>query len=342
MESTAEEPMQAEASGDVSGDLNAPRSMSDAMNEGATSADSNNVHNHDAVEMTLKMDDSDMSINEKKEQQTNEHLQSLCVEKDLYITQLQKQLEDAKQSNTKLSQQAERASFLEKKLKQQQLESSRKENILIMRLTLKEQELQDCLAQIEALKQLRLPTNTQLESYLLDPTLNYMFEQMKKEVDSAKSRAEEMQSELNAWKFTTDSVTGKRLMSKCRQLHQENEELGKMISSGKIAKLEGGLAMSKKYSEELKKSQSEIEEVLMEMEEDMEGLQNTVYFLQQQLKEQKEKNTELEESLVKYRAELGEQQLQPAPDTACSQTETIESTELNGVDQNQISPVISQ
>ncbi len=115
------------------------------MNEGATSADSNNVHNHDAVEMTLKMDDSDMSINEKKEQQTNEHLQSLCVEKDLYITQLQKQLEDAKQSNTKLSQQAERASFLEKKLKQQQLESSRKENILIMRLTLKEQELQDCL-----------------------------------------------------------------------------------------------------------------------------------------------------------------------------------------------------
>ena len=121
--------------------------------------------------------------------------------------------------------------------------------------------------------------------------------------------------------------------------------MGKMISSGKIAKLEGGLAMSKKYSEELKKSQSEIEEVLMEMEEDMEGLQNTVYFLQQQLKEQKEKNTELEESLVKYRAELGElgeQQLQPAPDTACSQTETIESTELNGVEQNQISPVISQ
>lgn len=31
-----------------------------------------------------------------------------------------------------------------------------------------------------------------------------MFEQMKKEVDLAKSRAEEMQSELNAWKFTTD------------------------------------------------------------------------------------------------------------------------------------------
>ena len=52
------------------------------------------------------------------------------------------------------------------------------------------------------------------------------------------------------------SVTGKRLMAKCRQLHQENEELGKMISSGKIAKLEGGLAMHVKYSEDLKRSQS--------------------------------------------------------------------------------------
>jgi len=90
-------------------------------------------------------------------------------------------------------------------------------------------------------------------------------------------------------------------MAKCRQLHQENEELGKMISSGKIAKLEGGLAMHKKYSEDLKKSQSEIEEVLMVMEEDIEGFQNTVYYLQQQLKEYKEKNAELEKSLVKYR-----------------------------------------
>lgn len=52
------------------------------------------------------------------------------------------------------------------------------------------------------------------------------------------------------------SATGKRLMAKCRQLHQENEELGKMISSGKIAQLEGNLAMHTNYSEEVKKTQS--------------------------------------------------------------------------------------
>ena len=45
-------------------------------------------------------------------------------------------------------------------------------------------------------------------------------------------------------------------MAKCRFLYQENEELGKMIESGRIAKLEGELALHKNFSEELKKSQS--------------------------------------------------------------------------------------
>jgi pre-mRNA-splicing regulator WTAP len=45
-------------------------------------------------------------------------------------------------------------------------------------------------------------------------------------------------------------------MAKCRLLYQENEELGKVISSGRIAKLEGELALQKSFSDEIKKSQS--------------------------------------------------------------------------------------
>lgn len=52
------------------------------------------------------------------------------------------------------------------------------------------------------------------------------------------------------------SNTGKRLMAKCRLLYQENEELGKIISSGRMAKLEGDLALQKSFTEEMKKSQS--------------------------------------------------------------------------------------
>lgn len=40
-------------------------------------------------------------------------------------------------------------------------------------------------------------------------------------------------------------------MARCRQLHQENEDLGQMICSGKLAKLEGASAMYKTYSESL-------------------------------------------------------------------------------------------
>jgi hypothetical protein len=47
-------------------------------------------------------------------------------------------------------------------------------------------------------------------------------------------------------------------MAKCRLLYQENEELGRMINSGRLAKLEGDLALQKSFSEEVKKSQSGI------------------------------------------------------------------------------------
>ena len=45
-------------------------------------------------------------------------------------------------------------------------------------------------------------------------------------------------------------------MAKCKLLYQENEELGKMISSGRVAKLEAELALLKNFSQEMKKNQS--------------------------------------------------------------------------------------
>jgi len=53
----------------------------------------------------------------------------------------------------------------------------------------------------------------------------------------------------------SSSATGKRLMTKCRMLLQENQELGKQLSQGKIAQLEAEIALQKKYSQELKTSQ---------------------------------------------------------------------------------------
>lgn len=91
---------------------------------------------------------------------------------------------------------------------------------------------------------------------MLDPAINIIFQKLKVELQTTRARLEETQNELSAWKFTPDSTTGKRLMAKCRLLYQENEELGKMTSNGRLAKLEGDLALQKSFSEEVKKSQS--------------------------------------------------------------------------------------
>ena len=173
-------------------------------------------------------------------------------------------------------------------------ETSRREQMLVMRLTGKEQELQEMTAQIAELKASQAPSSAQLRQTLLDPAVNLVIQRLTKECDQQKKAAEEAQNELAAWKFTPDSATGKRLMAKCRQLYQENEDLGKMIASGRLAKLEGELALQKNLTEEMKKNQHEMDEFMAELDEDVEGMQSTIYYLQQQLREAKETISKLE------------------------------------------------
>ncbi|GFY57552.1 pre-mRNA-splicing regulator WTAP [Trichonephila inaurata madagascariensis] len=226
---------------------------------------------------------------EELEKMSKEQLQKCWNLQDQYIDLLENKLQSGSEHSELMSLRES-----EEKLKQQQLDASRRENILVMRLTTKEHEMQEFAGQIQELKQAQVPTIAQLRSAMLDPAVNLLFERMRKEVEALKARLEETQNELSAWKFTPDSNTGKRLMAKCRLLYQENEELGKIISSGRMAKLEGDLALQKSFSEEMKKSQSELDEFLLELDEDVEGMQSTIYYLQQQLREAKEQINQLQ------------------------------------------------
>ncbi|XP_013148296.1 PREDICTED: pre-mRNA-splicing regulator female-lethal(2)D isoform X2 [Papilio polytes] len=176
----------------------------------------------------------------------------------------------------------EKAKEIEDRSKQQYAESQHREKVLVRRLAAKEQEIQDYVSQINELKSSH--ASLQGRPTLLDPAVNVLILRLKQELTSTKARLEETQNELSAWKFTPDSNTGKKLMAKCRLLHQENEDLGRMTSSGRIAKLEGDLALQKSFSEEVKKSQSELDEFLQELDEDVEGMQSTVLFLQRELR----------------------------------------------------------
>ncbi|XP_068088131.1 pre-mRNA-splicing regulator WTAP [Hyperolius riggenbachi] len=183
----------------------------------------------------------------------------------------------------------------EEKLKQQQQESARRENILVMRLATKEQEMQECTNQIQHLKQVQQPSVAQLRTTMVDPAINLFFLKMKAELEQTKDKLEQAQNELSAWKFTPDSQTGKKLMAKCRMLIQENQELGRQLSQGRIAQLEAELALQKKYSEELKSSQDELNDFIIQLDEEVEGMQSTILVLQQQLKESRQQVSQLQQ-----------------------------------------------
>ncbi|XP_062325802.1 pre-mRNA-splicing regulator WTAP-like [Osmerus eperlanus] len=176
----------------------------------------------------------------------------------------------------------------EESLKLQQQEAARRENILVMRLATKEQEMQECTTQIQYLKQAQQPNLSHLRSLTVDPAVNLFFLKMKSELEDTKDKLEQAQNELSAWKFTPDSQTGKKLMAKCRMLIQENQELGRQLSQGRTAQLEAELALQKKYSEELKGSQDELKDFIIQLDEEVEGMQSTILVLQQQLKESRQ------------------------------------------------------
>ncbi|XP_072945063.1 uncharacterized protein [Epargyreus clarus] len=206
---------------------------------------------------------------------TADSLRASWRNQDLYIDHLET-------LNKRLEGSLEKAKEIEERIKQQYAESQHREKVLVRRLAAKEQEIQDYVSQISELKSSHASLNGRPS--LLDPAVNVLILRLKQELTSTKARLEETQNELAAWKFTPDSNTGKKLMAKCRLLHQENEDLGRMTSSGRIAKLEGDLALQKNFSEEVKKSQSELDEFLQELDEDVEGMQSTVLFLQQELR----------------------------------------------------------
>uniref|UniRef100_A0A8D2AF58 Pre-mRNA-splicing regulator WTAP n=1 Tax=Sciurus vulgaris TaxID=55149 RepID=A0A8D2AF58_SCIVU len=150
----------------------------------------------------------------------------------------------------------------------------------------KEQEMQECTTQIQYLKQAQQSSVAQLRSTMVDPAINLFFLKMKGELEQTKDKLEQAQNELSfSLNHSNQFQTGKKLMAKCRMLIQENQELGRQLSQGRIAQLEAELALQKKYSEELKSSQDELNDFIIQLDEEVEGMQSTILVLQQQLKE---------------------------------------------------------
>jgi chromosome segregation ATPase len=159
-------------------------------------------------------------------------------------------------------------------------EAQRRENVLNMRLATKQQETQEIMSQLHDLKQAQSSESSQLHSLMVDPAVNVMFSSMKKQLKEYKEKLEHAQNDLSAWKFTPDSVTGKKMMAKCRSLIQENAELGKQISQGRVAQLEAEIALQKKCNQEIKTAQDELNEFVIQLDEEVDSMMSFILSLQ--------------------------------------------------------------
>jgi len=241
-----------------------------------TAADqgTNNVTEKNVVASRVQLTEDDVTV---------ERLQQCFSDQDVYINYLEDKIESLNKARDERN----------------KVEGSRREQLLVMRLTAKEQEIQELTSQLAETKAAHSPTSALLRSTLLDPAVNLVIDKLTKQCDNLKKEVEEKEQELAAWKFTPDSASGKRLMARCRQLHQENEDLGKMIASGKLSKLESELALQKNLAETFKQNELEMDDFIAELDEDAEGLQSTIVVLQQQLKEAKDEIAKLNSELGK-------------------------------------------
>ena len=62
----------------------------------------------------------------------------------------------------------------------------------------------DLQSQLHDLKQSQNTENAQLQSKLIDPAVNLVFQRMKTELAESKEKLEQAQNDLSAWKFTPD------------------------------------------------------------------------------------------------------------------------------------------
>jgi hypothetical protein len=66
-------------------------------------------------------------------------------------------------------------------------------------------------------------------------THNLPLARPQKELEAAGKKLKELQDDLAAVQFTPHSKNGKLLMAKCRTLQDENAEIGREASEGKVS-----------------------------------------------------------------------------------------------------------
>ncbi|CAF3343415.1 unnamed protein product [Rotaria sp. Silwood1] len=142
---------------------------------------------------------------------------------------------------------------------------------------------------------MQTPSLSRLRQTYLDPSINLIYGRMRDEIEQSRKACDEAQNELHSWQFTPDSKTGKMLMARCKKLLEENEQLGKIVSSDNVAKLEGEIALQNQLLSNMKDTQKDYEDIVLDMDTNMDAMSSTLLHMRQQLTDSHQQITLLSE-----------------------------------------------
>ncbi|CAF2117805.1 unnamed protein product [Rotaria magnacalcarata] len=190
-------------------------------------------------------------------------------EQDSYIDYLESRLHQLQQSIES-----------NERLREKETECKKLKSMLNYRFLTKTTQ-QQSLDQMRDMMQ--TPSFSRLRQTYLDPSINLIYGQMRDEIEHSRKAREEAQNELHAWQFTPDSKTGKMLMARCKKLLEENEQLGKIVSSDNVAKLEGEISLQNQLLLNMKDAQKDYEDIVLDMDTNMDAMSSILLHMRQQL-----------------------------------------------------------
>ncbi|XP_057864014.2 FKBP12-interacting protein of 37 kDa isoform X2 [Cryptomeria japonica] len=173
----------------------------------------------------------------------------------------------------------------EESLKEQLEKARKKEAAFIVNFAKREQEITELKAAVRDLKsQLKLPS-LKARRLLLDPAIHEEFTRLKSAAEEKDKKIKELEENLAAVNFTTQSRMGKLLMAKCRTLQEENDEIGMMASEGKIHELGMKLKLQKNQNFELRRQIQELLDYMEMLEEGVNKSNELVNTMKKQLED---------------------------------------------------------
>lgn len=140
----------------------------------------------------------------------------------------------------------------------------KRESVLLLQVARLQQNNQSLKNRLEDAAQFKAPVYEDVQRVFLDPRVNEHVEKLQQELSTTQNQLKQSQDDLLAMKFNPQMNIGRKLIEKCRQLHQENEDLGKQLESQQeeSQKVLVDLSLQKAYIQELKRCYTEAEEII--------------------------------------------------------------------------------